>query len=113
MSPAAPQKRGGEFTVEELSLLFEKAPEAYRELMAQKVREQKHRQRVASVDLIAQTVGHLCGLASVSILAFVSWHAFDRDAPTQGAAIICTGAVSIVAVFVTGRVSGGKKPPKG
>jgi hypothetical protein len=96
----------------ELSLLAEKAPEAYRALMEQKVSEQKHRQRFAWVDLIAQTVGHLCGLASLSILALVSWHAFDRDAPTQGAAIICTGAVSIVAVFVTGRVAGGRKPPK-
>ena len=112
MSPAAPEKRGGEFTVIELSVLAEKAPEAYRDLMAQKKSEQKHRQRFAWADLIAQTVGHVCGLASLSILALVSWHAFDRDAPTQGAAVICTGAVSIVAVFVTGRVAGGKKPPR-
>jgi hypothetical protein len=39
------------------------------------------------------------------LLAGVAWHALDLGDSTQGAAIICTGAVSIVAVFVTGRLT--------
>jgi len=92
----------GEFTGRELALLAEKAPAAYHELMA----GQRHLRHLAWADLIAQTVGHLSGLVSLSILAVVSWHAFDLGAATQGASIICTGAVSIVTVFVTGRLIG-------
>jgi hypothetical protein len=93
-----------EFTARDLTLLAEKAPEAYRELMAEK----RNWRRLAWADLIAQTVGHLSGLGALVILAAISWHAIDRGAATQGASIICTGAVSIVAVFVTGRLTSGR-----
>lgn len=104
-SSASP--RTGEFTAKELSLLAEKAPEAYRDLMKEKRLDQRNLRRVAWAGLIAQTVGHFCGLIALTVLAVVAWHAFDLGDATQGAAIICTGAVSIVAVFVTGRLASG------
>ena len=96
--------RSGEYTAKELALLAEKAPEAYRDLMHEKKLDQRHLRRIAWAGFIAQTVGHLCGLIALTVLAIVAWHAFDLGDATQGAAIICTGAVSIVAVFVTGRL---------
>jgi hypothetical protein len=74
--------------------------------MAEKRLDQRHLRRIAWAGFIAQTVGHLCGLIALAVLAVVAWHAFDLGDATQGAAIICTGAVSIVAVFVTGRLVG-------
>jgi hypothetical protein len=103
-----------EFTAKELQLLAEKVPHVYRELMDQKKLDQRHRRRMAWATLLAQEVGHVCGLIALLILASVAWHALDLGDSTQGAAIICTGAVSIVAVFVTGRLTGGsgKQTPK-
>lgn len=94
-----------EFTAKELSLLAEKAPDAYRDLMREKRLDQRHLRRIAWAETIAQALGQFCGLIALTVLAVVAWHAFDLGDATQGAAIICTGAVSIVAVFVTGRVT--------
>jgi hypothetical protein len=66
------------------------------------------RRRLEWADLTAQITGHICGLAALLVLAVVSWHAIDRGAFIQGASIICTGAVSIVALFVTGRTASRK-----
>jgi hypothetical protein len=93
------------FTAQEIVLLAEKAPAVYRELMDEKKLDQKHRRRFAWATLIAQQVGNFCGLIALLLLAGVAWHALDLGDSTQGAAIICTGAVSIVAVFVTGRLT--------
>jgi hypothetical protein len=94
-----------------LALLAEKAPEAYRDLMA----ERRHWRRLAWASLIAQLVGNISGLLALFGLGAVSWHAIDRGDANQGAAIICTGAVSIVAVFVTGRIKSesSKSSPNG
>jgi hypothetical protein len=92
----------------DLLLLAEKAPDAYRALLEQDAenrRERRHLRRLAWADLITQTLGNLSGIIALSILAAVAWHALDQGAATQAAAIICTGAVSIVAVFVTGRLT--------
>lgn len=106
MSPiqGQPSKRAymtGGLTVQDLVVLAEKAPDVYRDLLA---REPSWR-RLAWIELIAHIIGHLTGLAALLILAAVSWHAIDRGAAAEGASIICTGAVSIVAVFVTGRLA--------
>jgi hypothetical protein len=95
-----------EFTVRELSLLAQKAPGAYQDLISQKQLDQQHRRRIAWAGFICQIVGHVCGLIALLVLAVVAWHALDLGDATQGAAIICTGAASIVAVFVTGRITG-------
>jgi hypothetical protein len=79
-------------------------PGAYQQLMA----NEASRRRLEWADLVAQITGHICGLAALLILAAVSWHAIDRGAFIQGASIICTGAVSIVALFVTGRTTSRK-----
>jgi hypothetical protein len=102
--PSMPTSRIGELTGRELVLLAQNAPKTYDKLME----AERHLRRWDWADLIAQAVGHLAGLAALSILAVVAWHAFDLGAATQGAAIICTGAVSIVTVFVTGRLTSGR-----
>jgi ABC-type siderophore export system fused ATPase/permease subunit len=90
---------------QELRLLHQHAPDVYRDLMQEKRLDQQHRRRISWAGVIAQTTGQLCGLIALSVLAVVAWHAFNLGDATQGAAIICTGAVSIVAVFVTGRLT--------
>jgi hypothetical protein len=82
-------------------MLAERAPGAYKQLMAREA----SRRRLEWAGFAAQAAGHLCGLAALVVLAAVAWHAIDRGASTQGASIICTGAVSVVALFVTGRMS--------
>lgn len=93
--------RFGGYTVEDLAFLARQVPGAYQQLMA----NEAGRRRLEWTELIAQITGHICGLAALLILAAVTWHAIDRGASTQGASIICTGAVSIVALFVTGRMT--------
>jgi hypothetical protein len=97
-----------ELTALDLALLAEKAPEAYRELLA----ERRNWRRLAWAETLQQILGHVSGLAALVILAAISWHAIDRGDATQGASIICTGAVSIVAVFVTGRLIGSRTPAR-
>jgi hypothetical protein len=98
----------GDLDVPEFKLLKEKAPEVYQALMVDWPSERRHQRRLDWAELIAQIIGHLSGLAALFILAAISWHAIDRGAATQGASVICTGAVSIVAVFVTGRLTSGR-----
>jgi hypothetical protein len=81
------------------------APEIFKELIRARNIESRHRRRLAWADLIAQVIGHLSGLVALGCLTVIAWHAIDRGDATQGASIICTGAVSIVAVFVTGRIT--------
>jgi hypothetical protein len=99
-----------ELTVKELIQLQKSHPDIYREFMAEKKADRRHARWIAWASLIGQVVGHLCGLLALGVLAGVAWHAFDLGDPDQGAAVICTGAVSIVAVFVTGRLV--EKPSK-
>lgn len=101
--PGRPVSFGG-CTVEDLAFLAQQLPGAYQQLMA----NEASRRRLEWADLTAQITGHICGLAALLILALVSWHAIDRGAFIQGASIICTGAVSIVALFVTGRATSRK-----
>jgi hypothetical protein len=91
--------RPGGSDVEELVLLAQQLPGTYQQLIA----NEASRRRLEWADLIARITSHICGLAALLILAAVSWHAIDRGASTQGASIICTGAVSIVSLFVTKR----------
>jgi hypothetical protein len=88
-------------SVEDLAFLAQRLPAAFRQLIANEV----SRRRLEWADLIAQIIGQICGLAALLMLAAVSWHAIDCGDATQGASIICTGAVSIVALFVTGRLA--------
>jgi hypothetical protein len=105
--PSIPTLAIGELTARELAMLAQSAPRTYNKLMA----AERHQRRRDWADLIAQVIGHFAGLASLSILATVAWHALDLGDATQGAAIICTGAVSIVTVFVTGRLTSGRTKP--
>jgi hypothetical protein len=101
ISDSQPWPRLDTCVIDDLATLAKRAPGAYKQLMAR----ESSRRRLEWAGFVAQVVGHLCGLAALVVLAAVAWHAIDRGASTQGASIICTGAVSIVALFVTGRVS--------
>lgn len=93
------------FTDPAVITLRENAPEIYERFIKAKEVEWRHRRHVAWADLLAQVIGHLSGLVALGCLTAIAWHAIDRGDATQGASIICTGAVSIVAVFVTGRIT--------
>lgn len=94
--------------VEKLAWLRTNDSAIYDDLMQQRKLEQQRNYRLKWMDFILHTAANASGLVALGVLTLVSWHAFDNHAPTQGAAIICTGAVSIVAVFVTGRWSNRK-----
>jgi|HubBroStandDraft_1064217.scaffolds.fasta_scaffold91124_2 hypothetical protein len=104
-SPSAPAKVETVFTDQAVVALRENAPEIYERFIKAKEAEWRHLRRLAWADLLAQLIGHLSGLVALGCLTVVAWHAIDRGNATQGASIICTGAVSIVAVFVTGRLT--------
>jgi hypothetical protein len=110
--PSAAEVKGA-FTDHAVITLREKTPEIYERFIKAKEAEWRHLRRLAWADLIAQIIGHLSGLAALGCLTVIAWHAIDRGDATQGASIICTGAVSIVAVFVTGRVTNGHSGRKG
>lgn len=93
------------FTAPETFLLLEKAPEIYERFIKVKQADWRHQRRLAWADLLANLIGHMSGLAALVLLTAVAWHSIDRGYATQGASIICTGAVSIIAVFVTGRLT--------
>jgi hypothetical protein len=95
-----PAEHQGELTPRELALLGREAPEVFHELMS----NQPNWRRLAWAEPVIQVLRQLFGLASLFVLALVAWHAIDAGDATQGASIICTGAVSIVTVFVTGRL---------
>lgn len=113
--PRSGSATGAKFNEKELALLADLAliekesPKVYSEFMQEKKDELRHLRRLAWADLIAQVIGNVFGLTALVVLAVIAWHAIDRNAASQGAAIICTGAVSIVAVFVTGRVTGSRR----
>lgn len=110
MSASTPQRQSaqitriGELASNDLAWLEQNAPKTYDKLME----AERHQQRRDWADLLSQALGHLAGLAGLSILTVLAWHAFDLGAATQGATIICTGAVSTVTVFVTGRLTSGR-----
>jgi hypothetical protein len=64
---------------------------------------EQHRCRMEVAELGSRVFGQLCGLGSVVVLAVLAKYFVDHDAPTQGAAIIGSGAATIVGIFVTGR----------
>lgn len=92
-------------SVDELVHLRDSAPDLYADLMYELRQDLVHRRWLAWSDVIAQTIGHLCGLIALLALAAVAWHSIDSGNATQGAAIITAGAAAIVAVFVTGRLT--------
>jgi hypothetical protein len=93
------------FTDPAVDALRKSTPEIYERFIKAKESEWRNLRRLAWAELLAQVIGHLSGLLALGCLTVVAWHAIDRGDATQGASIICTGAVSIVAVFVTGRVT--------
>jgi hypothetical protein len=86
-------------SIDDLVVLAEQLPDAYKQVIALEA----SRRRLEWASLMAQTAGHLSGLVALLILAAVAWHAIDNGAATQAASIICTGSVSTVALFVTGK----------
>lgn len=107
--PSAPARVETAFTDPAVAALQKEAPEIYERFIKAKEAEWRNLRHLAWGDLLTQVIGNLSALAALACLTIVAWHAIDRGDATQGASIICTGAVSIVAVFVTGRVTNKRK----
>ncbi|MFD9486268.1 hypothetical protein ACFWBX_20255 [Streptomyces sp. NPDC059991] len=88
-----------------LAWLSKECPDVYRELLAQKTKDQVNARRLAWGPIVVQIIGSLSGLAALAGLVLLSWHMSDRNQGPEAAAVVTTGAVSIVAVFVTGKVA--------
>jgi hypothetical protein len=97
-----------ELSGKELARLATAAPDVYQDLMRDLRKAQRHQRLIAWSDVIKQAIGNLSGLGALLVLAAIAWHAIDRGDATQGAAIITSGAVAIVTVFVTGRLTRGR-----
>lgn len=82
----------------------EVCPGTFDRIMTEIQQEEKHRRRMEWAYLCQRTFGQVCALGTVIALAFLASYFVDHGAATQGAALIVTGAVSIVTVFVTGRL---------
>jgi hypothetical protein len=107
--PSVPAPVETVFTDPAVAALKESAPAIYDRFIKAKEAEWRNLRRLAWGDLLTQVIGNMSALAALVSLTVVAWHAIDRGDATQGASIICTGAVSIVAVFVTGRVTNKRK----
>lgn len=81
----------------------ELGPGTFDRIMTEIEQEENHRRRMEWAELGQRIFGQVCAFGTVVALAFLARYFVDHGAATQGAAIIVTGAVSIVAVFVTGR----------
>jgi hypothetical protein len=94
----------GDLTVQELATLASLTPDLYREV----IRNEANTRRLGWAGLVTYFLGHLFGLAALLMLILVAWHDIDFGHPGQATSIICSGAVSIVAVFVTGKLTKSK-----
>lgn len=83
----------------------EVAPGTFALIFAEITCEQRHRRRLEWAEQISRVFGQVCAFSTVVILTLLARHFADHGAATQGATVIGTGAVSIVAVFLTGRLA--------
>jgi uncharacterized membrane protein len=79
-------------------------PGSFVRIMGEIQTEERHRRRLETIDQVSRIFGQVCGLGTVVMLALLAKYFADHGAPTQGAAIIISGAATIVAIFVTGRL---------
>lgn len=62
-----------------------------------------HSRRVELEAHRIRRLGYVLAFCSILVLAGVAVYFVDRGAPSQGAAVIASGAVAITGIFVTGR----------
>ena len=87
------------------ALQWEQAcPGSFKRIMNEIETEERHRRRTETFEQFLRMFGQLCAFGSVVVLAVLARYFADRGAATQGAAIIVSGAGTIVALFVTGRI---------
>jgi uncharacterized membrane protein len=79
-------------------------PGSFDRIMCEIETEERHRRRTEVIEQFSRVFGQLCGFGTVIVLAMLAKYFADRDAPTQGAAIIVSGAGTLVAIFVTGKL---------
>jgi uncharacterized membrane protein len=78
-------------------------PGTFDRIMSSVERDERHLRRMELLELGSRVLGQICGIGTVAVLGLLSKYFVDQNAPTQGAAIIVTGTVAIVTVFLTGR----------
>jgi hypothetical protein len=116
--PNAAGSLTAQLSVDDLMRLADQAPEVYRDILHRDEEAARRHHELARTQArqqwavaAAHIIGNVCAVASLGLLTTLSWHAFDVGAPVEGASIICTGAASIVAVFVTGRLTNARRTP--
>jgi len=67
-------------------------------------RTKAHERLMDYGNFVVRVIGYVCGLTSVWILADVARDYVAAGAATQGATIVISGAVSLVGIFITGRL---------
>jgi hypothetical protein len=75
-------------------------PGSFERIMREIETEERHRRRTELIELVSRIFGQVCAFGTVLVLVWLARYFADRGAPTQGAAIIVSGAVSLVAIFV-------------
>lgn len=88
------------------------APGTAERMLALLEARQLHAQRIELDALRIRRLGNLLAFLSVLVLAAVASYFVSEGAPTQGAAVIVTGAVAVTGIFVTGRVASRGPAPK-
>jgi uncharacterized membrane protein len=83
----------------------EVAPGAFNRIMMEIERGQRHKRYLEWAEFASRVFGQLCGLVTVVVLAVLAKYFVDHDAATAGAGIVTAGVASIVAVFITGRLT--------
>jgi len=81
------------------------APGTFTRIMTEVERAERHQRHLEWAELASRFFGQVCGLITVIVLAVLARYFVDHGAATAGAGIVTAGAVSIVAVFVTGRLA--------
>lgn len=100
-------------TPEQAKKWEEVAPGTFNRIMTEIERRQRHLRRMDMADFVVWIFARLCGLTGVIVLAILAKYFVDKGAPTQGATIVTAGAVSIAAIFVTGRLAQPRKDTTG
>ncbi|GAA1501693.1 hypothetical protein GCM10009827_011910 [Dactylosporangium maewongense] len=72
--------------------------------------ERRHAHRLAWADWAKQCAGVVLGFGCVLTMAWLAWHYAELGSPVEGVTVMGAGTASTVAIFVTGRYVGQRRP---
>jgi hypothetical protein len=96
-------------TADEAKLWEKACPGSFNRIMCEIETAERHQRRTEIIELVSRIFGQICGFATVIVMALLARYFVDHGAPSQGAAIIVSGAAAtVVGIFVTGKRHRGK-----